>query len=349
MKINENVVEKVVYENCSSEFVATDGKPYIIAQANNGTVCEQVMTVNDVKKEFGDFELEELSSYNKIQEALNNGFKLQTIRVLNNGKGENRRFIPYSAVGEYHSYEYVVKNEHDKLELLTQLKDDAYDFSYQSNEGKYVSDMLIDWFYHENIQKYFKKAAKLVLKACPDLDPKKVTIRNSSENGYDAVMIELKDGRFMSVNQWYNGSHELLMFGDGNNKSLTCVKTKDDETFIKSIKNALNGVYGMNKDDLMDKYLPVFNKMFLEDGYDCDCPAIMTHDQVREEYSKDMYTKSERKSMKYKLERFQNNFFISKNYGEKCYAVEYSDIVNYYNENPDELDEVEGLREAMNL
>lgn len=67
----------------------------------------------------------------------------------------------------------------------------------------------------------------------------------------------------------------------------------------------------MTKEE-MNNYLVKFNEEFSEDGFDCDCPAVATKDQVLEELSKDMYEGEANKKM---VEESESEYFIMYDFG----------------------------------
>lgn len=67
----------------------------------------------------------------------------------------------------------------------------------------------------------------------------------------------------------------------------------------------------MTKEE-MNHYLVKFNEAFSEDGFDCDCPAVATKDQVLEELSKDMYENESNKTM---VEESDAEYFILYDFG----------------------------------
>lgn len=67
----------------------------------------------------------------------------------------------------------------------------------------------------------------------------------------------------------------------------------------------------MTKEE-MNNYLVKFNAAFSEDGFDCDCPAVATKDQVLEELSKDMYEGEANKKL---VEESDADYFIMYDFG----------------------------------
>lgn len=67
----------------------------------------------------------------------------------------------------------------------------------------------------------------------------------------------------------------------------------------------------MTKEE-MNNYLVKFNVAFSEDGFDCDCPAVATKDQVLEELSKDMYEGEANKKL---VEESDADYFIMYDFG----------------------------------
>lgn len=67
----------------------------------------------------------------------------------------------------------------------------------------------------------------------------------------------------------------------------------------------------MTKEE-MNNYLVKFNAAFSEDGFDCDCPAVATKDQVLEELSKDMYEGEANKKL---VEKSESEYFIMYDFG----------------------------------
>ncbi|CAI2620536.1 hypothetical protein AKUH4B210M_09590 [Apilactobacillus kunkeei] len=67
----------------------------------------------------------------------------------------------------------------------------------------------------------------------------------------------------------------------------------------------------MTKEE-MNNYLVKFNAAFSEDGFDCDCPAVATKDQVLEELNKDMYANEPNKKM---VEKSDAEYFIMYDFG----------------------------------